>query len=188
MSNTIAVTLYPNFGSSHSSYLPLIFAGPELGDDFPTYQHALSSAELIQELGGADEHGMLLGAYQANHLEGEDGVNNQFMGDEMPTNSNSAEEEEDEQYFDPSALSLSAYHPYPSKAAMHLNIMDNFPCCRFTTALMSLIIQFAKNLGVPNILSIKSLHNIQQSLQSNYGSMATQIESMQGNIFYMNNI
>ncbi|KAJ7775833.1 hypothetical protein B0H14DRAFT_3508393 [Mycena olivaceomarginata] len=205
VSNTIAVTSYPNFEVPTPSYPPPIFAGPELGDGFPAYQHALSSAELIQELGGADEHvpptveekqanlrqqyeQMLLDAYQADHLESEDGVDDQFVGDEMPANSNSAEEEEDEQCFDPSALSLSAYHPYPSKAAMLLDIMDNFPRCRFTTAQMSLIIQFAKNLGVPNVPSIKSLRNIQQSLQSNCGGMPMRIESMQGNVFYMNDI
>ncbi|KAJ7343866.1 hypothetical protein DFH08DRAFT_636894, partial [Mycena albidolilacea] len=71
---------------------------------------------------------------------------------------------------------------------MLLDIMDNFPRCRFTTAQISLIIQFAKNLGVPNVPSIKSLRNIQQSLQSNCGGVPTRIESMQGNIFYMNDI
>ncbi|KAJ6563257.1 hypothetical protein B0H10DRAFT_2239490 [Mycena sp. CBHHK59/15] len=98
------------------------------------------------------------------------------------------DEDEDEQCFDPSALSPSAYHPYPSKAAMLLDIMDNFPRCRFTSVQMSLIIQFAKNLGVPNVPSIKALRNIQQSLQSSCGDAPTRIESQQGNIFYMNDI
>ncbi|KAJ7193966.1 hypothetical protein GGX14DRAFT_378462 [Mycena pura] len=108
----------------------------------------------------------------------------------MPRNSNSVgeEEEEDEQCFDPSALPSSAYHPYPSKVAMLLDVMDNFPRCRFTSAQMSLIIQFAKNLGVPNVLSIKGLRNIQQSLQSSCGPTPSRIQSMQGNIFYMNDI
>ncbi|KAJ7768070.1 hypothetical protein DFH07DRAFT_954636 [Mycena maculata] len=126
---------------------------------------------------------MLLDAYQADHLENKDGVYDQFVGDEMPKHPDRVEEEdENEQCFDPSALSPSAYHPYPSKAAMLLDIMDNFPRCRFTSAQISLIIQFAKNLGVPNIPSIKALRNIQQSLQS------SRIESQQGNIFYMNDI
>ncbi|KAJ6607222.1 hypothetical protein B0H10DRAFT_1701137, partial [Mycena sp. CBHHK59/15] len=71
---------------------------------------------------------------------------------------------------------------------MLLDIMDNFPRCRFTSAQMSLIIQFAKNLGVPNVPSIKALRNIQQSLQSSCGDAPTRIESQQGNIFYMNDI
>ncbi|KAJ6600735.1 hypothetical protein B0H10DRAFT_2083083 [Mycena sp. CBHHK59/15] len=53
---------------------------------------------------------------------------------------------------------------------------------------MSLIIQFAKNLGVPDVPSIKGLRNIQQSLESSCGATPSRVESMQGNIFYMNDI
>ncbi|KAJ7235144.1 hypothetical protein B0H12DRAFT_1258243 [Mycena haematopus] len=107
----------------------------------------------------------------------------------MPKNSDNVDgDDEDEQCFDLSALPSSAYYPYPSKAAMLLDIMDNFPRCRFTSTQMSLIIQFAKDLGVPNVPSIKALRNIQQSLQSNCGTSPTRVESMQGNIFYMNDI
>ena len=71
---------------------------------------------------------------------------------------------------------------------MLLDIMDNFPRCRFTSGQMSLIIEFAKNVGVPNVPSLKALRNIQQSLQSGCGGAPTRIESPQGNIFYMNDI
>ncbi|KAJ7229581.1 hypothetical protein B0H12DRAFT_1029956 [Mycena haematopus] len=71
---------------------------------------------------------------------------------------------------------------------MLLDIMDDFPRCRFTSVQMSLIIQFTKNLGVPNVPSIKGLRNIQQSLQSSCGAAPSRIESLQGNIFYMNDI
>ncbi|KAJ7760291.1 hypothetical protein DFH07DRAFT_867863 [Mycena maculata] len=121
---------------------------------------------------------MLLDAYQAGNLENEDVIDDQFVGDEMPQNSNIVEDE-DEQCWDP---------PYSYAQAMLLDIMDNFPRCRFTSAQMSLIIQFAKDLGVPNVPSIKGLRKIQQSLQSSCGTVPTRIESTQGNIFYMNDI
>ncbi|KAJ7078983.1 hypothetical protein C8R43DRAFT_1092894 [Mycena crocata] len=132
---------------------------------------------------------MLLNAYQADSLANEDGVDNQFVGDEIPKNSHSAEDKEDEgRCFDPSALPPSTYSPYPSKTARLLDIMVNLPRCRFTGVQMSLIIKFARDLGVPDVPSLKALRNIQQSLQSSCGGGPTRIASTQGNIFYMNDI
>ncbi|KAJ7192458.1 hypothetical protein GGX14DRAFT_406402 [Mycena pura] len=202
ISNAAGVSAFPDFEDITPSYLPPIF---EDEDNFMANDRVLSTAELIQELGEVQEDAvptaeenqsnlrqqyeqMLLDAYQADHLENADGVDDQFISDEAPKNLVIEEDDEDDLCFDPSALSSSAYHPYPSKAAMLLDIMDNFPRCRFTNAHMSLIIQFAKNLGVPNVPSIKALRNIQQSLQSSCGDAPTRIESQQGNIFYMNDI
>lgn len=214
--------MFPEFEIPDLDYPPPILAAAEPDDS--VYSRVLSAEELAQELGADSEEPviltveekqsnlrqqyeqMLVDAYQADHLEDEDGPDDQFVSDELPRSSRSGEgeEEEDEQCFDPSALPSSAYQPYPSKAvrihylwlflthnniqAMLLDIMDNFPRCRFTSAQMSLIIQFAKNLGVPDVPSIKGLRNIQQSLQSSCGATPSRIESMQGNIFYMNDI
>ncbi|KAJ7800653.1 hypothetical protein B0H14DRAFT_2615986 [Mycena olivaceomarginata] len=140
---------------------------PNLTVTLPIYHRVFSTEELAQELGaGSEERAvltleekqsnlreqyeqMLLDAYQADHLDSEDGVEDQFVGDGIPKTINIAEgEEEDEQCFDAAALSSPAYHPYPSKVmslrysprwqAMLLDIMDNFPCCQFTSGQMSL--------------------------------------------------
>jgi hypothetical protein len=223
VSNSTAVSVFPDFEVPDLDYPPPIFAAAEPNDS--VYSRVLSAEELAQELGADSEEPpailtveqkqsnlrqqyeqMLVDAYQADHLENEDGPDDQFVSDELPRSSRGGEgeEEEDEQCFDPSALPVSAYHPYPSKVvrihhlslflahenvqAMLLDIMDNFPRCRFTSTQLSLIIQFAKNLGVPDVPSIKGLRNIQQSLQSSCGTTPSRVESMQGNIFYMNDI
>lgn len=134
VSNAAAVSAFPNFEDITPSHLLPMFAEPQTEPDFPAYQRVYGTAELIQELGEVEEsvaptveekqsnlhqqyEQMLLDAYQTDHLESEDSVDDQFVGDEMPKQPDRVEEEEeDEQYFDPSALSPSAYHPYLSKA------------------------------------------------------------------------
>lgn len=134
VSNAAAMSAFPDFEDITPSHPPSMFTEPQTEPDFPAYQRVYGTAELIQELGEVEESAaptvadkqsnlrqqyeqMLLDAYQADHLENEDGVDDQFVGDEMPKHPDRVEDEdEDEQCFDPSALSPSAYHPYPSKA------------------------------------------------------------------------
>ncbi|KAJ7170381.1 hypothetical protein C8R43DRAFT_1120811 [Mycena crocata] len=71
---------------------------------------------------------------------------------------------------------------------MLLDVLDNLPRCRFTSAQMNLIIHFARQLGVMNVLSLKGLCKIQKSLQAKCGHEPVKIESPQANIFYMNDI
>ncbi|KAJ7765114.1 hypothetical protein B0H14DRAFT_3510261 [Mycena olivaceomarginata] len=98
------------------------------------------------------------------------------------------EDDNEEDCFDFSLLRNSEYHPYPSKTAMLLDVMDNLPRCRFTSAQMSLVIHFAKQLSMPDVPSLQGLCKIQQKLQSSCGSKPAKTQSHLGNIFYMNNI
>jgi hypothetical protein len=134
VSNAAAVSAFPGFQAIEPSYPPPMFMDPEPDSDLPIYHRVFSTEELAQELGADSEERavltleekqsnlreqyeqMLLDTYQADHLDSEDGVEDQFLGDGIPKTVNIAEgEEEDEQCFDPAALSSPAYHPYPSK-------------------------------------------------------------------------
>ncbi|KAJ7733552.1 hypothetical protein DFH07DRAFT_780573 [Mycena maculata] len=128
---------------------------------------------------------MLIAAYGEAHFE-KDGIDDQFIGDDQPKEGlDDADEDlcEDDDLWD-----TSEYHPYPSKPAMLLDVLDNLPRCRFTSAQMNLVIHFVRQLGVSNVPSLKGLRKIQQKLQSNCGHEPSKIESPQGNIFYMNDI
>ncbi|KAJ7879259.1 hypothetical protein B0H14DRAFT_3082931 [Mycena olivaceomarginata] len=107
---------------------------------------------------------MLEDAYRESQMD-EDAEG--FIGDEMPKEDLGEDDEED--CFDFSLRRSSEYHPYPSKTAMLLDVMDNLPRCRFTSTQMSL-------LGVPD------------KLQSSCGSKPVKTQSHLGNIFYMNDI
>ncbi|KAJ7690611.1 hypothetical protein B0H14DRAFT_2420329 [Mycena olivaceomarginata] len=106
------------------------------------------------------------------------------MGDDLPKEF----DEEDEDCWDRSLLEQSEYRPYPNKTAMLLDIMDNLPRCRFSSAQISLIIHFARQLGAPDVPSLKAFRKMQQTLQSTCGNKPTKITSQFGNIFYMNDI
>nr|GAT45997.1 predicted protein [Mycena chlorophos] len=78
--------------------------------------------------------------------------------------------------------------PYPNKTIMLLDIMDNLPCCRFSTAQMSVVLRFARCLGAQNVPTLKRLRTIQHSLQKAVASEPQKIRTPLGNIFYLNNI
>ncbi|KAJ7706508.1 hypothetical protein B0H14DRAFT_3099671 [Mycena olivaceomarginata] len=80
------------------------------------------------------------------------------------------------------------YRPYPNKTAMLLDVMDNLPRCRFSSAQMSMVIHFAKQLGAPEVPSLKAFRKMQQTLQSTCGNKPIKITSQFGNVFYMNDI
>ncbi|CAK5262380.1 unnamed protein product [Mycena citricolor] len=112
-----------------------------------------------------------------------------FLGDEI--NEIMAREqgdEDDDLCFDFDARASSAYRPYPNKAMMLLDIMDNLPRCRFTSLQLSLIIHFAKQLGAPDIPSLKSFRQFQQVLQEKTGHKPVRCVSQFENVFYMNDI
>ncbi|KAJ7902860.1 hypothetical protein B0H14DRAFT_2329467 [Mycena olivaceomarginata] len=71
---------------------------------------------------------------------------------------------------------------------MMLDVMDNLPRCRFSSAQMSLIIHFARQLGAPDVPSLKGFRKMQQMLQSTCGNEPVKITSQFGNVFYMNDI
>ncbi|KAJ7729682.1 hypothetical protein DFH07DRAFT_994762, partial [Mycena maculata] len=183
------------------AHLPTMF--PESDPDGDSLMDTLGSAsELMHELGQTVDAGvvtqeeshallqqqferMLQDAYQEAEFEA--GVGDEFIADEMPKEIDDDEEEEDN-CFDLSLLDNSAYHPYPNKTVMLLDIMDNLPRCRFTSAQMALVIHFAKQIGAPDVPSLKGLRKIQQSLQSSCGNKPVKSKSYAGNVFYMNDI
>ncbi|KAF7364229.1 hypothetical protein MSAN_01082500 [Mycena sanguinolenta] len=114
------------------------------------------------------------------------GVDEQHIADELPKTSDN--DDEDTHCFDPDLVEDSAYFPYPNKTVMLLDVMDNLPRCRFTGDQISLILHFAKKLGVANVPSLKGFRKIQQTLQSNYGKKPEKSISHLGNVFYMNDI
>ncbi|KAJ7780113.1 hypothetical protein DFH07DRAFT_1026009 [Mycena maculata] len=183
------------------AHLPTMF--PESDPDGDSLMDTLGSAsELMHELGQTVDAGvvtqeeshallqqqferMLQDAYQEAEFEA--GVGDEFIADEMPKEIDDDEEEEDN-CFDLSLLDNSAYHPYPNKTVMLLDIMDNLPRCRFTSAQMALVIHFTKQIGAPDVPSLKGLRKIQQSLQSSCGNKPVKSKSYAGNVFYMNDI
>ncbi|KAF7288607.1 hypothetical protein MIND_01427300 [Mycena indigotica] len=65
--------------------------------------------------------------------------------------------------------------PYPNQTMLLLDLIDNLPRCRFTNAQLSVVLHFAHRLGVPNVPTLKAFE-------------PERVESMHGNIFYVNNI
>jgi hypothetical protein len=118
-----------------------------------------------------------------------DEIGDQFVGDDLPKE---FDEEEDDECWDRSLLEQSEYRPYPNKTvswsylkhsgsrthefqAMMLDVMDNLPRCRFSSAQMSLIIHFAKQLGAPDVPTLKGFRKMQQMLQSTCGNKPVKI-------------
>ncbi|KAF7351615.1 hypothetical protein MSAN_01594000 [Mycena sanguinolenta] len=108
-----------------------------------------------------------------------------FVSNDLPKD---FEEEEEDECWDRSALEHSEYRPYPNKTAMLLDVMDNLPRCRFSSTQMAMIIHFAKQLGAPDVPSLKAFRKMQQTLQSTCGNKPIKITSQLGNVFYMNDI
>ncbi|KAJ7230962.1 hypothetical protein B0H12DRAFT_1029729 [Mycena haematopus] len=126
---------------------------------------------------------MLEEAHRETHFGDE--VGDQFIGDDLPKE---FDEEEDDDCWDRSLLEQSEYRPYPNKTSMMLDIMDNLPRCRFSSSQISLILHFAKQLGAPDVPSLKGFRKMQQTLQSACSNKPIKITSQFGNVFYMNDI
>ncbi|KAK7012712.1 hypothetical protein R3P38DRAFT_3587825 [Favolaschia claudopus] len=205
--NTTSAADFPMSSSSPPSAIPSMFPPDEdieMDVDFAwkERQPLPSNAQLMADLGVGEVadaptpeetrriireeyERLLINAYHDSHLE-TDGVDEQFVGSDMPKEHPCTDEDEDvdeDEYF-----CDSEYFPYPNKPAMLLDIIDNLPRCRFTSDQMNIVIHFARQLGVPNIPSLKGLRKIQQKLQSSCGSEPTKVDSPQGNVFYMMDI
>ncbi|KAJ7888627.1 hypothetical protein B0H14DRAFT_3081939 [Mycena olivaceomarginata] len=181
-----------------------MFPQPEndMDIDFDLPRAPINVAHLINELGelhrpevlGPEETRLLLqqefermleDAYQETHNV--PGVEDQFIADELPK-CGEDEDHEDAHCFDAELLETEEYFPYPNKTVMLLDVMDNLPRCRFTGDQLSLVLHFAKKLGVADVPSLKGFRKIQQHLQLNCGNKPVKSTSHLGNIFYMNNI
>ncbi|KAJ7170376.1 hypothetical protein C8R43DRAFT_1120807 [Mycena crocata] len=180
--------------------LPVMYPNDNMEIDavWDTFQPMPTAAQLIADLGVAEQpealdpeetrgllrqeyERMLIGAYEETQFD-KDGLDGQFLGDDLPKESPDNDDEDDDLW------DMSEYRPYPSKPAMLLDVLDNLPRCWFTSAQMNLIIHFARQLGVMNVPSLKGLCKIQKSLQAKCGHEPVKIESPQANIFYMNDI
>ncbi|KAJ7738439.1 hypothetical protein B0H14DRAFT_2638483 [Mycena olivaceomarginata] len=194
------ISEYPQFPAIRTGHVAAMFSEPGFDSDIFMDSPPSSVPQLIEELGQnmrpepvtqeemqilfrQEYERMLEDAYRESQMD-EDAEG--FIGDEMPKEDLGEDDEED--CFDFSLRRSSEYHPYPSKTAMLLDVMDNLPRCRFTSTQMSLVIHFAKQLGVPDVPSLPGLRKIQQKLQSSCGSKPVKTQSHLGNIFYMNDI
>ncbi|KAF7357265.1 hypothetical protein MSAN_01321700 [Mycena sanguinolenta] len=116
-----------------------------------------------------------------------------LQADQFPEEMEAADEDliddvDEEACFDMDALNDSEYYPYPDKTTMLLDVLDNLPRCRFTSAQMSLVIHFAKSLGAPNVPSLKGLRRIQKDLHLKCGKEPVKVHSAMGNILYVNDL
>ncbi|KAJ7852374.1 hypothetical protein B0H14DRAFT_3658548 [Mycena olivaceomarginata] len=167
-----------------------MFSESDPGSDIPMHSPRANVSRLIEQLGQAERpvppspeetrallrreyEQMLEDASAQAHLDEDAGAEG-FFGDDMPKETE--EDQDDEDCFDFALFGSAEYHPYPSKTAMLLDVMDNLPRCRFTSAQMALIIHFANQLGAAD------------NLQLNCGSKPVKTQSHLGNIFYMNDI
>ncbi|KAJ7838096.1 hypothetical protein B0H14DRAFT_3701249 [Mycena olivaceomarginata] len=192
----------PDIHPSEASQVPQMFPQSEDNMDIDSNLPPINIPHLIDELGehpqpgilGPEETRLLLqqefermleDAYQETHLGA--GVEDQFIADELPK-AGDDEDEEDAQCFDSDLLQSEEYFPYPNKTVMLLDIMDNLPRCRFTGDQLSLILHFARKLGVADVPSLKGFRKTQLRLQLNCGNKPVKSISHLGNVFYMNDI
>ncbi|KAJ7798009.1 hypothetical protein B0H14DRAFT_3546391 [Mycena olivaceomarginata] len=183
------------------SYPPPMFPAQPMDHDVDMGFPEIDDAQLMEQLGQTDlvdegptpeEIRLLLQQEFQRMLEEAqretrfgDEASDRFVGDDLPKD---FEEEEDDECWDRSALAHSEYRPYPNKTAMLLDVMDNLPRCRFSSTQMSMVIHFAKQLGAPEVPSLKAFRKMQQTLQSTCGNKPIKITSQFGNVFYMNDI
>ncbi|KAK1235337.1 hypothetical protein PQX77_001447 [Marasmius sp. AFHP31] len=80
------------------------------------------------------------------------------------------------------------YWPYGSQAMCILDILDNIPRAPVSTTLMKLFIWALRELGVPNVPSFYSLRKTQEQLRQTQGVSNIECKSVQGKIFYVNDI
>ncbi|OJD09542.1 hypothetical protein ACJ73_10239, partial [Blastomyces percursus] len=83
------------------------------------------------------------------------------------------------------AQDASDWFPYDSKATFLLDLIDNIPCQKISTAMMRIIVWLLKKCDVPNVPSVNRLRRIQQDLRKySIRSTPTQIDDQ---TLYMNN-
>ncbi|KAF7374456.1 hypothetical protein MSAN_00329700 [Mycena sanguinolenta] len=195
-----AISDYPELTPDEPVYAPPMFTEPELYDDTFMSSPRANVSQLVEELGQTtrpeivtpeESRELILQEYQRmleeTYLEAhQDEDTDAFVGDDMPITN--LDEDNEDDCFGFSALNNTEYYPYPSKTVMLLDIMDNLPRCRFTSAQMSLVLHFAKQLGVADVPSLKALRKTQQKLQYSCSTKPQKSRSHLGNIFYINDI
>ncbi|KAL0564415.1 hypothetical protein V5O48_017631 [Marasmius crinis-equi] len=80
------------------------------------------------------------------------------------------------------------YWPYDSEAMCILDILDNIPHIPVSTSLMKLFIWALRELRVPNVPLFYSLRKTQECLRQSQGVSNIECKSVQGKIFYVNDI
>ncbi|KAL1757677.1 hypothetical protein FB107DRAFT_289061 [Schizophyllum commune] len=80
------------------------------------------------------------------------------------------------------------WKPYPSKISMLLDIVDNLPRLRLSSAHLRIILWLLKECGVRNVPSYDKLRKIQSSLTEVCGAKTIPHKSFLGNRFFTNNI
>ncbi|KAJ3967593.1 hypothetical protein EV361DRAFT_973116 [Lentinula raphanica] len=79
------------------------------------------------------------------------------------------------------------YSPYPNKLMMLLDIMDNLPRLRMSSAYFKLMLWLLTESGVMNIPTYYAFRKMQSSLQASFGNNPRLFKSALGNHFYVNN-
>jgi hypothetical protein len=69
-----------------------------------------------------------------------------------------------------------------------LDILDHLPCMRISDALMEMIIWVLRECGVQDTPLFYALHKVQKQLQEKQGIPCNKYKSVQGNIFYVNDL
>ncbi|KAJ7885740.1 hypothetical protein B0H14DRAFT_3734848 [Mycena olivaceomarginata] len=144
--------------------------------DLDDNQPSIPMSQLLHELGPAPADVQLSPEETRAVLEQE------FQHD-LPKTSDEPEDDDD-LCFDADLLADAE----SISQVMLLDIMDNLPRCRFTTNHLSLILHFAKKLGVADVPSLKGFRKIQKKLQLASSVAPERSKSYLGNVFYMNDI
>ncbi|KAL0060162.1 hypothetical protein AAF712_013056 [Marasmius tenuissimus] len=91
-------------------------------------------------------------------------------------------------YGSSSSPSDRTWSPYDSKAMCILDLLDNIPRVCISTSLMKSFIWALHELGVPNTPSFYSLRKTQERLRKSHGISNIECKSVQGKVFYINDI
>ncbi|EIW73880.1 hypothetical protein CONPUDRAFT_25752, partial [Coniophora puteana RWD-64-598 SS2] len=80
------------------------------------------------------------------------------------------------------------YSPYPNKVTMLLDILDNLPRLRMSSAQFKLILWLLEQCNIPGVPSFDAFRKFQSELRKRCGSEPQPFTSMLGNHFHVNNI
>ncbi|KZT20093.1 hypothetical protein NEOLEDRAFT_1076404 [Neolentinus lepideus HHB14362 ss-1] len=81
-----------------------------------------------------------------------------------------------------------AWFPYPTKTMFLLDVLDNLPRLRISDALMRMFLWVLREAGAASVPSFKALRKFQDNQRKESGINTVKCESVQGNIFYMNDV
>ncbi|KAF8997349.1 hypothetical protein BDZ89DRAFT_778528 [Hymenopellis radicata] len=81
-----------------------------------------------------------------------------------------------------------AYAPYPNQTSMFLDLLDNLPRLRISSAQLRFLLFILRSLGVKNTPSYDAFRKMQKELNDKCGNPTTAHTSTLGNKFYVNDI